>query len=368
MYQIGTCNSPDCPTTKCIKVPECASSCTVELSSSSLSVGLNKTVVLTAVPVPVHANVSQVTFSVIENPQNVSVSPSNDSSSPYSTVVRGDNLGESTIRANVTLLPEGSCSNTVKITSQSIAWFQTQGGDVYTGDFLSDEIPENADNRNFSLRSDEENDDGFPGMIIHQSGVNLGDYGFSSDDSPDNWVAKSKYEGKPYGSFKFFKKKFALQMQEPNFVSGSGVPGSDGVYYANGPVTIGNWNLGTDRWIVLLVENGSVTVNNNIVVPPGSFLAIATTGDVNFTEDVKKAQGMFVADGNINTANSTNEFIGEGVFVSDNFSLDRDFGDERNDSTPAEFFKARPDFIMSSYNSLDQNLWWFFQQWQEIAP
>jgi hypothetical protein len=205
-------------------------------------------------------------------------------------------------------------------------------------------------------------------MIIHQGEVSLGEFGFSSDDSPNNWVAESKYEGKPFGSFQFFKKKFALQMQEPNFASGAGVPGSDGVYYANGPVTIGNWSLEGNRWIVLLVENGNVTIDGDIVVPPGNFLAIATTGDINFDGEVGQAQGMFVADGTINTGDSSTQLQGQGVFVANNFNLERDFSDERNDFTPAEIFVSRPDFIMSSYNGPDQNLWWFFQQWQEMAP
>ena len=33
-----------------------------------------------------------------------------------------------------------------------------------------------------------------------------------------------------------------------------------------------------------------------------------------------------------------------------------------------ETFVARPDFLMSSYKNKDENLWWFFQKWQELAP
>jgi hypothetical protein len=409
MHQTGVCNFPDCTTTQCVVHPNCVSSCTVDFSPSPLNVGIDKSRILTAIPNPLHATVSQVSFGITLNPAAISLdNPTTDTDDPYSVVVHGNALGDSQVRANVTLLPEGSCQNTTDVVVRPTAWMQTQGGDVYTGGSLSNEIPETADNRNFSLDLND-----WPGVIIHQEGVELGEYGWASDDDPDNWVAESRYEGKPFGTFQFFKKKFALEMQAPNFNSGDAAPVQDGVYYAQGPVVLSgeSWqNLGADRWIVLLVEGGDVTINDDIVVPLGSFLAIATDGDINFNGEVNRAQGMFVADGAINTGVNTqakieskdlfgrimdkaenflskafhfnilaaqfpsdpqpsgSSFEGQGVFVANEFILTRDFGDERNDETPAEIFIARPDFIMSSYNGPDQNLWWFFQQWQELAP
>lgn len=422
MSQLATnCNFPDdCNgKTQCVKIAACASSCEVTLPSSPFNVGIDKSKILNSQVNPTHAYVDRVNFSITQsdpagaiavNPTSIDTNSEPNTPTNYNTAIQGNSLGIATVRADVTLYPEGTCFGTVDIVVRPTAWIQTQGGDVYTGGSLSNEIPETADDRNFSLKQE---DDGFPGVIIHQGEVNLGEFGFSSNDSPNNWVAESKYEGKPFGSFQFFKKKFALQMQEPNFVSGSDAPGSDGVYYANGSVTIGNWNLGEDRWIVLLVENGDVTIDGDIIVPIGSFLAIATTGDINFDGEVGRAQGMFVADGRIDTGLNPQAslrikrifgklldegkvlfnrlfqseilardpgdmggsdlpeealFAGEGVFVADGFDLSRDFGDDRNDDWPSETFMARPDFIMSSYNGPDQNLWWFFQQWQEMAP
>lgn len=364
MYQTGVCNYPDCATTQCVVHPNCVSSCTISLSPSPLNVGLDKSRVLTATVVPQHATVNQVSF--VSGDSNIaSVDPASDSNSPYATAVYGRVLGATQITATTTLSPEGSCTAVVETTVRPTAWFQTTGGDIYTGASLSDDIPSTADDRNLSLELDD-----WPGIVTHQdeNGVNLGD-GFPSNDTSNHWLAESKYEGKAYGSFQFFKKKFATDLGGETYGGGRGdLPGEDGVYYAQSSRTLsGGWALGADRWVVLLVE-GDVNINTNIVVPVGSFLAIAATGNINFAEDVTQAQGMFVADGTINTEESDQTFEGQGVFASGGFSLGRDFEDERNDSTPIETFIARPDFIMSSYQNTDYNLWWFFQKWQEIAP
>jgi hypothetical protein len=110
-----------------------------------------------------------------------------------------------------------------------------------------------------------------------------------------------------------------------------------------------------------------VTIPNDIKVNKGGFLALASSGKITFAGSVANAQGMFVAD-TIDTGSSATAFAGEGIFAASTFSLGRDFNDARNRTTPAETFVARPDFLMSSYKSKDQNLWWFFQKWQELAP
>ena len=103
-------------------------------------------------------------------------------------------------------------------------------------------------------------------------------------------------------------------------------------------------------------------------VNEGSFLAIASSGKMTFGNNVRKAQGMFVANGTIDIGSTDRAFEGQGVFAASGFGLNRDFGDARNRTTPAETFVARPDFLMSSYKNKDENLWWFFQKWQELAP
>jgi len=242
------------------------------------------------------------------------------------------------------------------------AWFQTTGGDVHTQGDLRVSIPSTATNPNFSLELNN-----YPGVISHQSfgGAYFGE-GYPSHSEAGHWLAESKYEGKPYFSFEFFKKKFAMEMTEENF-DGS-LPQVDGVYYAKSSKTLsGNWTVPASRWLVILVE-GEVTIPNDIKVNEGGFLAIASSGNIIFGSSVTQAQGMFIADGKIDTGSGSTAFEGQGVFAASDFSLSRDFANTLNETTPVETFIARPDFIMNSYKDADNNLWWFYQKWQELAP
>jgi hypothetical protein len=322
------------------------------------------------VAIPVVANegtVSQVSF-ISGDTQIAQASPEVKTEWPWTTQVSGQRSGTTTLSAQVSLSPSGSCTSSLATINVAVGgWFQTQGGDVYAGGDLQDNIPNQAENPNLSKELD-----GWWGIITHQdeNGVDLWE-GYSSNNADNHWLAKSSYEGKSYGSSQFFKKKFALDLTSETFVQGrEDLPGEDGVYYAQSSRTLSgsSWNLADDRWVVLIVE-GDVNVETNITVPEGSFLAIVATGNINFDSDlVSNVQGMFVADGVIDTGDSANEFVGQGVFVGNNLSLGRDFNDDRNLTTPVETFVARPDFIMSSYKDATYNVWWFFQKWQEIAP
>ncbi|MCX6725918.1 MAG: hypothetical protein NT052_01195 [Candidatus Shapirobacteria bacterium] len=150
--------------------------------------------------------------------------------------------------------------------------------------------------------------------------------------------------------------------------NGTNAPSEDKVYYAKSSRTLsGNWSLGNNRWIVLLVE-GDVSINTNIIVPKGSFLAIAATGSIVFNTSETKAQGMFVADNRIDTSSGAIAFEGQGTFTAPQVIFGRDFKDSRNQTTSVEKFIARPDFIMSSYKDADNNLWYFNFLWKELAP
>ena len=353
----------------CCTIPP-TPSCTMSLSPSSMTLKTGGSGILTANVNLVNATVKQVDFTSADS--NIAkVNPSSAfPPAPYHTNVYGLKAGSTTISATTLLNPSGSCAapSSTSVSVEASGWFQTQGGDIYSGANLSNDIPETADDRNLSLKLDN-----WPGIISHQDpdGVNLGS-GFPSNDTANHWLAESKYEGKPYGSFQFFKKKFAMEMQTVDYPESintiTDVPAENRVYYAQGNKTLnGNWVLDVNRWIVLLVE-GNVNIQRNIRIPVGSFLAIAATGNIILSDEVGQVHGMFVADGTIDTGSGMEEFKGEGVFAASSFDLGRDFGDATNETTPIEFFKARPDFIMSSYKDADNNLWWFFQKWQEVAP
>jgi hypothetical protein len=292
----------------------------------------------------------------------IGVSPSTVTASPYNTYVSGLKSGSTTLTANVTTNPAvANCTTATAVTVESGAWFQTQGGDVHSSGNLIDKIPSTATSPNLSLDLNN-----YPGVISYKpySQVYFGQ-GYPAKGTAGYWMAASEYKGKPYGSFDFFKKKYALQMTSDNF-NGT-LPPADGVYYSSSGLNLsGSWTLGSGRWLVIIID-GDVNITSDIIVPNGSFLAIASSGKISFANTVAKAQGMFVAE-TIDTGEGTMAFEGQGIFAATNFNLNRDFADIRNNTTPSESFVARPDFLMSSYKNKDENLWWYFQKWQELAP
>ena len=344
----------------------CTPSCSVSLSPLSLDIQTGEGELVTANPSVSCASVSQVAFSSGDN-DIVQVSPTTVGSVPYTTQIHGEGSGNTTITATVTTSPAvAGCTASIPISVEAAGWFQTQGGDIYTGGNLRSNIPAGAIDPNLSLKLDK-----WPGIVSHQdeSGVSLGS-GFPSNDTEDHWLAQSEYQGKPYDSFQFFRKKFASQIAQENYSEGSGnnAPLEDKVYYAKSSRTLsGNWNIGANRWIILLVE-GDININTNIRVPAGSFLALVATGNITFDSAVTQAQGMFISDGTISTSTGADIFEGQGIFAASTISLGRDLGGVQNETTPAETFVARPDFIMSSYKNYENNVWWFFQRWQELAP
>jgi hypothetical protein len=363
--QTRSCSPSGCSSTSiCTADSSCSSSCTVALTPASLTLVLNGSaqVLSTQISEPTNGgSVTKVDFNIADTSVAVA-SPLSQTTFPYNTNVTGKKLGATTATALVTLSPSGSCTSpSVPITVRIGAWFQSQGGDIHAQGNLNDTIPSTATNKSLSLDLNN-----YPGVVSYDpSGqINLGN-GFTSKDTAGNWLASSKYQGKPYSSFDFFKKKYALHMTSDNF-SGT-LPTTDGVYFTNAGITLsGDWTLGSNRWVIILV-NGDVSIPMNITIPDGSFLAIASSGKISFGGSVTTAQGMFVAN-IIETGSSTTAFAGQGIFAATSFNLDRDFGDDRNLTTPAETFVARPDFLMSSYKGADENLWWFFQKWEELAP
>ncbi|MCX6725917.1 MAG: Ig-like domain-containing protein, partial [Candidatus Shapirobacteria bacterium] len=145
-------------------------------SPSSLKFQLGDSQLLTANVIVQNGSVSRVNFTSA-NSTIASLNPTYVSSAPYTVAVYGNNVGSTTITAQALLNPSGSCSTptSVPVSVEVKSWFQTQGGDVYTGGNLTDVIPETATDRNLSLELDN-----WPGVIVHQDtdGINLGS-GFS---------------------------------------------------------------------------------------------------------------------------------------------------------------------------------------------
>ena len=336
--------------------------CTVSLAPGSLSLDVGESDLITANVTVQNGSVNRVDFSSSDSGV-ASIDPTSDSGSPYRTQVTGRSVGSAQVNASVSLNPSGSCSTgtPANISVEAAGWFQTQGGTIHAEGNLSNEIPSTAVDRNLSIAAD-----GFPGVISHQSTTeaNFGE-GYPSSDDANHWLAKSSYQGKNFGSWTFFEKKYAVEMQTEDFTGT--LPHQDGIYYSSSGKTLqGNWNVPANRWLLVLVD-GDITVPSNISVSNGSFLGIVSSGDINFENTTSQVEGMFIAGSTINTGDTNTQFQAEGFFAASQFILGRDL-EGSNPTTPAELFTFRPDFLINSYKDADYNLWWFDFKWEEIAP
>ncbi len=110
---------------------------------------------------------------------------------------------------------------------------------------------------------------------------------------------------------------------------------------------------------VVLMIDGDVTINNDVVTPKGAFLGVIASGNITFGSGVTKAQGWFVGE-NINVAcvdttpkdgvcdKTDVAFKGEGSFVGwTGINLKRDMFTLDN-TNPSETFTYRSDFVLNT--------------------
>ncbi|MCL4382978.1 MAG: hypothetical protein M1575_03875 [Patescibacteria group bacterium] len=158
-------------------------------------------------------------------------------------------------------------------------------------------------------------------------------------------------------------------------------PGGAGTSYRGNTRTVAS-----DQKIIILVD-GDITFNPLIKVTPGGFFALISSGNITFDTGIgsstplnpassaaSQMQGIYIADGSIDTSVSTNQFLGGGMFIADanldgtgslNFNRNLDSGGTNyNNSYPSEYFEYRPDFLVN----FPVNFGFNRLTWQEVAP
>jgi len=131
----------------------------------------------------------------------------------------------------------------------------------------------------------------------------------------------------------------------------------EGDYVTDGEISV------VDGENMIILVNGEVTISANINVDPGGFLAIISSGNITIGNTVTNVEGVYVADGIIDSGTGTSQLIGEGIFTGwGGFNLQRDLPD--NSQLPAERFIYRPDLVRNVYHYLLKPK----VSWQEVAP
>jgi hypothetical protein len=184
-------------------------------------------------------------------------------------------------------------------------------------------------------------DGGTPGVVGYGVDLGTGNGNISSTD----WLARQEYPGTAFG-FQYFLSKFRINTEADPF-DGSMAGLASGEYYSGSDLSI-NGAFPAGEKIVVFVD-GNVTVEGDLIVPSGSFLAIISSGEITFSDTVDQAQGFFMADGTITVAGGSSQFFGEGSFVSRiNLDFNRDLSSSANATTPSEMFIERPDFYINA--------------------
>ena len=116
---------------------------------------------------------------------------------------------------------------------------------------------------------------------------------------------------------------------------------------------------------IVLVDNGNLTINNNITVGANSALVFIVDGDITINSSVTRIDGVYFAEGVFSTGSSNSQLVGKGSwFVSPDgqFTLGRDLG-VNNATTPAEKVDFEPKYLLKLIEMLGESTY----IWQEVA-
>jgi len=255
-------------------------------------------------------------------------------------------------------------------------WWQVKDADVSSNGDITSGVPTAL---YFNLLGD----GGFPGAVIYGGTTNL----TSSNVSATHWLANSSFNtNKVFGST-YFINSIPADATQNNLASSTfdqtalnaGVTSGDGYKWftydasTNGgaALDISAINLGTTK-VILIVKNGNINVNGNIILTDGrGFFLAVTTGNIAIAPTVggggvANLEGVYVADGTISTgslgASSDSRLWLRGSAIGyGGINLQRDLADN---SVSSEFFEYAPDQELLFPVSLSTRA----TNWREIAP
>lgn len=242
-------------------------------------------------------------------------------------------------------------------------WWQVTGGSVYAKSGIKSYVPASVvpagDQR--LILPDANNRIGMLSYGVAWGGAELG----TNPDvrvSDKLWRIQSLYDGLRY-DHNFYNTRmdvFASTPWDGGAVNYTDVDNGYQIFKntpSSGTLTLNYGGpMGTEK--VILLVDGDVVINSNVVVPVGAFLGIIAKGNITFGSMVASAQGWFVAENisvpckdtvaPLGTCDADDvQFVGEGSFVGwTGIDLKRD-RDVINNTAPSEKFIYRPDMFIN---------------------
>lgn len=377
--------SPDCTTTYSVSGTVYLGSATwdgtscVSGSGTALLPGAGSTVRINSGYVPIQAN---GTYSSTIN-TGISVFTILPSDSIYSVVCPPGGVYSLNITGNTSGI-------NYYLSDAQGAWWQVRGGDVgANGGTISSAIPATCTGscKAFVTLLD-------TGLTADSSGVTWlanppGSYGAGAG----NMAEGTDYQALGSGirvtsrkeSYDYFYRLFELGLSptqdsfnEADMLMPTGSP-SDGKYAhffapSSGTAQINTaWDLNPGDSLVIFVD-GNLQVNAPIVTDVGDFVAFVVSGNITFNvgnagapanPPTATVEGVFIADGLMTTSAGAQQFAGEGMFIGwGGVDMNRDFGDNTNNTFAADFFTYRPDFLTNAPLRMKRPV----IRWEEVAP
>ena len=237
-------------------------------------------------------------------------------------------------------------------------WWQAVGGNVYAETGLKSYIPASVlplTNQKLILADA----DGRTGVLSHGFSWAGSELGTNPNVAVSSslWRIESLYEGLRY-DYDFYKTRMDIFASTP--WTGGGISYNDGgtgyqIFKGSGDLGLSATTLTAGQKAILLVD-GSVSVNGDLVVPDGAFLGVIAKNGITFGAGVDTAQGWFVAEIISVSCNETagvcnqtdTQFDGQGSFVGwSGISLNRDMY-TGNNTAPSEKFTYRADMYINA--------------------
>ena len=235
-------------------------------------------------------------------------------------------------------------------------WWQVQGAGVHAEDGLKSSIPS-------ALVSEQS-------LILPEPTTGnrrgIATYGIEIDQmlglnpnakiSGSLWKSLSNYEGEIY-DYAYFNQQFKKYVSTvwdgvTPIVYDDGGRGYE-ILKVSGNLSNFDYSPNGTEKVIILVD-GDVTINSNITVPNGAFLAVIAKGNIEFGTLVTNADGWYLSeriyircidgDGDSECDRIDNQFVGNGSFVSwKGTFMNREREAANNAVAPAEKFNYRKD-------------------------
>jgi hypothetical protein len=201
---------------------------------------------------------------------------------------------------------------------------------------------------------------------------------YLSEDGRTDRVMGTALNG-PRENYAYFSQLYSMGNTPTADFTGSkpsSAPVNARAYYASGDTTIAStWNVASNEELVIFV-NGNLTINQEIHVATGGFLAFIVKGKVTFANTIghntftlttANVEGVYISDQQIviqgGLAGGDRKFVGEGSFIGwGGVTLGRTYANKSdNDTQPTELFRYRPDLMINVPERMKKPLY----GWQE---